>query len=79
VKTYTNSAGVKTIVPAFAFSVGSSTQTAPANGDTFNIYPGCDKKQATCSTKFANLTHFRGFPYIPRPRLPSEMAVASQA
>jgi len=38
---------------------------APAIGDGFNIYPGCDKSQATCSAKFGNLKNFRGFPYVP--------------
>ncbi|MDO4693663.1 MAG: DUF2163 domain-containing protein [Eikenella sp.] len=37
----------------------------PKIGDTFKIYPGCDKRQATCQTKFDNVMHFRGFPYIP--------------
>lgn len=36
-------------------------------GDTCTIYPGCDKTLATCSGKFSNLGHFRGFPYIPSP------------
>lgn len=68
VKTYTNVAGVKTIVPAAPLSpIGSSTPTAPGIGDTFAIYPGCDKLQATCSSKFSNLARFRGFPYIPPP------------
>lgn len=40
---------------------------AVANGDTFSIYPGCDKQQATCTTKFSNLARFRGMPYIPAP------------
>lgn len=61
VRSYTNAAGVKTIIPMVAFKF------APANGDTFNIYPGCDKVQATCSTKFANLAHYRGYPYVPAP------------
>ncbi len=39
----------------------------PAISDTFTIIPGCDKLQATCNTKFSNLTNFRGFPYIPQP------------
>lgn len=39
----------------------------PAAGDTFTVYPGCDKMQATCSSKFANLVNFRGYPYIPVP------------
>lgn len=40
--------------------------SVPTAGDTFNIYPGCDKLQATCATKFQNLANFRGFPYIPQ-------------
>lgn len=40
---------------------------AVANGDSFSIYPGCDKQQATCSSKFSNLARFRGQPYIPAP------------
>jgi uncharacterized phage protein (TIGR02218 family) len=38
---------------------------APQAGDAFTIYPGCDKQQSTCSAKFNNLIHFRGFPYVP--------------
>jgi uncharacterized phage protein (TIGR02218 family) len=34
---------------------------------TVIIVPGCDKTQATCSSKYANLGRFKGFPYIPRP------------
>lgn len=41
--------------------------TAPAPGDTFTAYAGCDKQQATCSGKFSNLANFRGFPYVPAP------------
>lgn len=40
---------------------------APAPGDAFSIYPGCDKTQATCSARFNNLANFRGFPWIPAP------------
>jgi hypothetical protein len=31
------------------------------------VYPGCDKQQATCRGKFANLARFRGQPYVPAP------------
>lgn len=41
--------------------------TAPNVGDTFTVYKGCDKRQATCSAKFSNLARFRGFPYVPAP------------
>jgi len=41
---------------------------APAAGDVFTAYPGCDKTQATCaSPKFSNLVNFEGFPYVPAP------------
>lgn len=38
-----------------------------APGDTFSIYPGCDLQQVTCTSKFSNLPHFGGMPYIPDP------------
>jgi uncharacterized phage protein (TIGR02218 family) len=36
-----------------------------AGGDTFSVYPGCDKTAVTCKAKFSNLANFRGFPTIP--------------
>lgn len=59
VKTFTNAGG--TVIPTAPF------RFAPVNGDAFSIFPGCDKLQATCTTKFANLAHFRGYPYVPAP------------
>lgn len=38
---------------------------AIAEGDGFIARAGCDKRIATCSTKFANTANFRGFPNIP--------------
>ena len=41
-------------------------QNAPAVGDTFIAYPGCDKRMVeTCNDKFNNLLNYRGFPFIP--------------
>jgi uncharacterized phage protein (TIGR02218 family) len=37
----------------------------PAIGDTFTIYPGCDKAMTTCFSKFNNIARFRGQPFIP--------------
>ena len=39
----------------------------PTVGDTFSVYPGCDKTQAVCQSKFNNVARFRGFPFIPVP------------
>jgi uncharacterized phage protein (TIGR02218 family) len=38
---------------------------AIAMSDTFTIRAGCDKRIATCGTKFVNVANFRGFPNIP--------------
>lgn len=36
------------------------------NGETFEIYPGCDLRPETCNDRFNNKTNFTGFPYIPK-------------
>lgn len=41
--------------------------TAPALGDTFTAYAGCDKQKSTCQAKFNNLNNFRGYPFVPVP------------
>ena len=71
VKAYANANGAFTIIyPAGA---------VPAVGDTFTAYPGCDKTQATCTTKFSNQAHFRGFPYVPTPETLEVGGQGSQA
>lgn len=37
----------------------------PVAGDAVYLTAGCDKRAATCRTKFANFLNFRGFPHIP--------------
>lgn len=59
VSTYVNASGAISIVNPFS--------VAPSPGDTFKVYPGCDRQQATCTTKFSNLPHFGGVPYMPVP------------
>jgi uncharacterized phage protein (TIGR02218 family) len=41
----------------------------PAIGDTLNVYPGCDKRNATCSGKFSNVIHYQGEPFVPGPEV----------
>lgn len=65
-------AGVSLNVASFKHASGSFAMRFPAPklpavGDTFTVYPGCDKQQPTCSGKFNNLIHFGGQPYIPVP------------
>jgi uncharacterized phage protein (TIGR02218 family) len=38
---------------------------AIAPNDTFAVTAGCDKRFATCQSKFANAVNFRGFPHMP--------------
>jgi len=38
---------------------------APAVGDTFTVYKGCDKTRATCTARFGG--RFKGFPLVPSP------------
>lgn len=64
--------GITRSVRAFAsgaFTLALPLVTAPAPGDSFTAYPGCDKTKATCEgSKFGNnVVNFRGFPFIPDP------------
>jgi hypothetical protein len=34
-------------------------------GQKVRVYPGCDKRLATCSGTFSNVINFRGEPYVP--------------
>ncbi|HZL30400.1 MAG TPA: DUF2163 domain-containing protein [Pseudolabrys sp.] len=36
-----------------------------AEGDTFIVTAGCDKRFSTCHDRFDNVVNFRGFPHIP--------------
>jgi uncharacterized phage protein (TIGR02218 family) len=58
---------VKSYDGAGNIKLASPVPLPPANGDTFDIYPGDDKTQATCTSKFgaSNLAHFRGYPNMP--------------
>jgi uncharacterized phage protein (TIGR02218 family) len=63
-------AGLKRTVKNYAgggFNLALPLPFAPATGDTFSAYAGCDHKQETCSGKFGNLIHFRAFPFVPVP------------
>jgi uncharacterized phage protein (TIGR02218 family) len=51
-----------------AFVLALPLLVAPAPGDLFNAYPGCNKLKATCeSAKFNNVINFRGYPFVPDP------------
>lgn len=63
-------AGVKRTVKSYYinnFTLLNPFPSIPAAGDTFTAYAGCDKTQATCTSKFSNVIHFKSTPYIPVP------------
>jgi uncharacterized phage protein (TIGR02218 family) len=62
--------GVRRTVKSYSpgvLGLFSALPSAPTVGADFLAYPGCDRLQATCSGKFANLPNFRGCPFIPVP------------
>ncbi len=48
-----------------AFTLWLPMPNAIAIGDTYSIYPGCDKRFTTCKNTFNNAANFGGFPYVP--------------
>jgi uncharacterized phage protein (TIGR02218 family) len=49
------------------FNMVVSLSADVAIGDTFKVYPGCDRTLETCLDKFNNKSRFRGYPWIPKP------------
>jgi uncharacterized phage protein (TIGR02218 family) len=62
-------ATVKSAVAGASLSLIYPLPSPPATGDAFTVYAGCDHTQATCSSRFANLAAFRGFPFVPPPQI----------
>lgn len=61
-------AGVKDINGGLTIVLSFPLVNAPAPGDTFTIYQGCDHTWTTCSATFNNLANFGGCPFIPPPQ-----------
>jgi len=49
------------------FGLAYPLPAAPAVGDAFTIYQGCDHTLDTCKSRFGNGANFRGFPFVPVP------------
>jgi uncharacterized phage protein (TIGR02218 family) len=58
-------ATVKTVNPSVSLGLLYPFPSPLAEGDLFVAYFGCDHTMATCKAKFNNVTHFRGFPFVP--------------
>jgi uncharacterized phage protein (TIGR02218 family) len=61
-------ATVGSAVNGSALNMINPLAAAPAPGDAFTVYFGCDHTPATCQNKFGNFANFRGFPYVPPPQ-----------
>ncbi len=57
VKTWVAAGGQVTLFLAMGYAIQA--------GDTFTVYPGCDKRRATCIAQFDNILNFRGEPFVP--------------
>lgn len=69
---FTSGTNINGVAGVRDFASGVATLTyplvnAPSVGDAFTITAGCDKQLTTCTNKFSNQAHFRGFPYVPPP------------
>lgn len=56
---------IKTSTAGGLITMLSGFDSAPAVGDTFIAYPGCDRTPATCAAKFNNWSRNRATPFIP--------------
>ncbi|WDI32148.1 DUF2163 domain-containing protein [Hyphococcus flavus] len=59
------SAHIKTQASTGAIALWLPAGAAIQVGDTFSATAGCDKRFATCQSKFSNAVNFRGFPLMP--------------
>jgi uncharacterized phage protein (TIGR02218 family) len=57
---------VKTYAPGVV-TLAYPLPKAVTVGDSFTIYPGCDRRYTTCDTKFGNKARFRATPFVPTP------------
>lgn len=58
---------VKSVAAGASLTLAYPLQAAPAPGDAFTVYQGCDHRLTTCQAQFANQANFRGFPFVPPP------------
>jgi uncharacterized phage protein (TIGR02218 family) len=62
-------ATVKTVSVGSFLTLMYPLPFAPAAGDAFTVYAGCDHTLATCQSQFNNKANFRGFPFVPPPEM----------
>lgn len=63
--------GLRYTISASTSGVGVTlsrpTTYGVVTGDTFTVYPGCDRTQSTCTSKYSNVVNFRAYPFTPVP------------
>jgi uncharacterized phage protein (TIGR02218 family) len=76
--TWTSGDNVGTAIEVKQFEVDNfilfeSTNYDIQIGDTYSVFPGCDKIKATCISKFDNILNFNGFDFLPGPNTLSKV------
>ncbi len=71
-------ATVKSVAPGAALTLIYPLPAAPAAGDAFTVYAGCDHTPRDLPARFSNLANFRGFPFVPPPQIGVLTMIADQ-
>ena len=58
---------VQLAVAGVSWTLTYPLPVAPNVSDSLIVYMGCDHTVATCTNRFSNAAHFRGFPLVPPP------------
>jgi uncharacterized phage protein (TIGR02218 family) len=61
-----------------SLTLWQATPEPIADGDTFSVTAGCDKRFETCRGGFDNAVNFRGFPHIPGNDFVTRYAIAGE-
>lgn len=56
-----------TLAGIWTFNLVTNLPAAAQTGDTFQLFPGCDRLLTTCANKYANQANYRGFTSVPPP------------
>ena len=62
-------ATVGSVVAGTSLGLIYPLEEAPATGDAFTVFFGCDHTLGTCKTKFNNAANHRSFPFVPPPQM----------
>ena len=59
---------IKNQISTTRVQLSSPLKFPGVTGDTFNMFPGCDKTISQCN-RYNNIIHFGGMPFVPNPEV----------